>query len=70
MDTSSSKISIDGLFFRKFEVSLTLRQKKLFTMVILSTLYKGFDFGITYLYMNPETKNEIEVMLKHSKFKK
>ncbi len=70
IDTSSTKMSVDGLVFRKFQLSIIIRQKELFTMVILSKLYKGFDFGITYLYMNAETKNEIENMLKHSKFKK
>lgn len=70
MDTSTSKVSLDGLVFKKFQLSVTVRQKKLFTMVVLSKLYKGLDFGISYLYMYPETKNEIEQMLQLSKFKK
>ncbi len=38
------------------------------TMIILSKLYKGYDFGITYLYLDDETKMEIEKMLSESKF--
>ena len=70
IDTLSTHINIDGLEFNKFELSLKIQNQQLFTMVILSKLYKGFDFGITYLYMNNSTKREIEVMLQDSKFRK
>ena len=70
IDTSTSEKNIDGLIFDKFQLSLTLGEKKIFTIVVLSKLYKGLDFGITYLFMSEATKVEIENMLHHSKFKK
>lgn len=70
IDTSSTKENIGGLIFNKFQVTLNLQKKDLFTIVILSKLYRDLDFGITYLFQNEATKNEIEGFLQHSNFKK
>ena len=70
MDTSSANITIDGLGFDKFQVVETLNGKTLFHMVLLSKYYKGYDFGISYLYMDDATGEQIETILKTCKFSK
>jgi hypothetical protein len=68
IDTASSKLAIDGVTFERFYLRLTLETKVLFHMVVLSKFYKGYDFGITYLYTDEESKTEIESILRTSKF--
>ena len=68
IDTSSSSLVIDGLAFDKFYLQLTLGARVLFHMVILSKYYKGYDWGITYLYNDDVSKAEIESILTNSKF--
>lgn len=69
IDSSSSKESIDGVRFEKYKVIITVDSKPI-TMVILSGLYKGYDFGISYVYLDEATREEIELMLKRSRFSK
>ena len=68
LDTASSYLDIDGLIFDRFYMRLTLDNKVLFHMVVLSKFYKGYDFGITYLYSVEQSKAELESILKTSKF--
>jgi hypothetical protein len=68
IDTASSKLPIDGVTFERFYLRLTLNTKVLFNMVVLSRFYKGYDFGITYLYSDEGSKAELESILKTSKF--
>jgi hypothetical protein len=68
IDTVSSQLAIDGVTFDRFYVRLTLGAKMMLHMIILSKFYKGYDFGITYLYSDEESKTEIESILKTSKF--
>jgi hypothetical protein len=68
LDSSGSNIKIDGLSFDKFIITVQFDEKRYFTMVLLSKLYKGYDFGISYLYTDEETKKEIESLLASSKF--
>ena len=70
LDSSSSKVVIDNLSFEKFSIKLTINKEPLLTMILISRLYKGYDFGITYLYQDENTKQEIEKMLSESKFDK
>jgi hypothetical protein len=70
LDSSSSKTTIDGLSFDKFKVTASVAGKTLFTTVILSKLYKGYDFGISYLYMDEKTEKMILDILSGSTFKK
>jgi hypothetical protein len=70
LDSSSSKTTIDGLSFDKFEVTASIGGKTLFTTVILSKFYKGYDFGISYLYMDEKTGKIIMDILSGSTFKK
>lgn len=70
IDSVSSKITIDGLNFEKFSVTIELTPAFTMTMIILSKLYNGFDFGITYVYNDAKTREEIEQMLRNSKFSK
>lgn len=67
-DTVSSVATIDGLDFDKFLITVNIKGKALLHMALLTKLYKGYDFGITYLYMDDSIRDEIESMLSNSKF--
>lgn len=69
IDSSSANHIIDGLLFNKFTIYVKT-EKVSFGMVLLTKLYRGFDFGISYVYLNDETRKEIEEMLAGSRFDK
>jgi hypothetical protein len=68
VDTATTRATISGVTFDKYEVVVSMGDKILFHSCLLSKLYKGFDFGISYLFADNETKEEIETMLKNSAF--
>ena len=70
IDSSSSKTTIDGLVFNKFTITISIQGTEPFDMILLYRLYKGYDFGITYLYLDKKTKEQIENMLLNSRFSK
>lgn len=70
IDSVSTTTVIDGLSFDKFQVVLKVDNKLLFTMVLLSKLYRNLDFGISYLFLDEVTKFEMERILQTSKFSK
>jgi hypothetical protein len=67
LDSSTSSVTIDGLQFDQYHITVTLKQKT-FDMVLLSKLYKGYDFGITYLYLDETSKKKIDAILASSQF--
>lgn len=69
LDSFSLKMTIDGLTFDKFNVILKVKDLNL-TLVFISKLYKGYDFGISYLYLDEKTKEQIEASINGSKFRK
>ena len=70
IDSSSTEVTIDGLTFNDFRVTVTLKEKVLFNMVLISKLYKGYDFGISYLYLDEKTKGQVESIINNSRFTK
>jgi hypothetical protein len=70
LDTASSSVKIDGVLMDKFEMKIRITEAVSMKMVMLSKLYKGFDFGISYVYMNDAIGDEIEKIVYGSKFKK
>jgi hypothetical protein len=68
LDTACGNLAIDGVIFERFYMRLTIGTRVVFHMVVLSKFYKGYDFGITYLYSDEQSKAEIESILKTSKF--
>jgi hypothetical protein len=68
IDSSTTTITIDGLVFDKFRINIILGEKMTMHMFLLSRYYKGYDFGITYLYVDDVTKAQIEAILKSCKF--
>jgi hypothetical protein len=69
LDSSSTKITIDGLGFDKFIIVVKINELTM-TMGIVSKLYKGYDFGISYMYMDEKTREQIEASISSSKFRK
>ena len=68
IDSFSTLTKIAGLTFDRFTILFKINGKVQFKMNMLSTLYKGYDFGIGYLYSNDRTMSKIEAMLETSKF--
>ena len=68
IDSSSSAFSLDGLPFTRLSYHISVNGKFLYDMEILLTLYKGYDFTISYLYMDDISKQQIESALAASKF--
>jgi hypothetical protein len=69
IDSSSTAETVGGLEFDKFHIVITMHDKVLFNMFLLSKLYKGFDFGISYLYLDEISKGQIESILNSSRFR-
>jgi hypothetical protein len=70
IDSSSTSVVLDGLQFDKFHIGIMMDHKTIFHMFLLTRLYRGYDFGISYLYIDDVTKGEIESILASSRFEK
>ncbi|MDB5200671.1 MAG: hypothetical protein JWQ27_80 [Ferruginibacter sp.] len=70
IDSSTTTILLDGLAFAKFGITVSIKDKFTIHMLLLTKLYRGYDFGISYLYLDEETKSQIEGMLSRSQFAK
>lgn len=68
LDTSSSIEYIDGLAFQKFHISAIINKDERLDMFLLSKWYRGYDFSMAVLSVNDETKRQIELMLRSSRF--
>lgn len=68
VDSSTSDITIDKLNFEKFTVKIILNHTPLITMSTIYRLRKGYDFSISYLYMNDWAQKAIEKVIFESKF--
>jgi hypothetical protein len=70
IDTASADIIIDGLKLNRFVMNVKFTSEVTMKMVMLSRLYKGYDFGITYVSANDLVCKEMEEIIYQSKFKK
>lgn len=70
LDSNTTSVTIDTLPFEKFTLGISLNKRPLITMCVLYRLYRGFDLGITYLYMNDWAQKAIEKAIFQSKFVK
>lgn len=70
IDSITTTQIIDGLTFDKFSLTINIPGKISFNMILLTKLYKGYDFGITYVYLDDKIRDQIDNMLANSKFDK
>jgi hypothetical protein len=70
IDTSSSKVNIDGLEFQEFHVVSTYPNKIVMNTFSYTRLYKGFFFGITISYTDDKIGKDLMAILRTSKFDK
>jgi hypothetical protein len=70
IDTTSSSVIIDGIELSRFVMNIKLKAGVTMKMVVLSKFYKGYDFGICYVYINELIGKEIEDIIFHSTFKR
>ncbi|MEO6488442.1 MAG: hypothetical protein ABIO04_00760 [Ferruginibacter sp.] len=64
IDSVNSYQVIDGISFDKYKITVTVDQKVLFNSFLLTTIYKGYALGISYVCMDDKTRREIENMLR------
>ena len=69
IDTSSMKVMVGGLEFEEFKSHIKMGDINI-TCIMLWRLYKGYDFGICYMYLDESTKREVEKSVYESKFSK
>ncbi len=69
-EMSRSTAMIDGLEFYKMQTTIFNADKKDIVMnrQLLTRVINNLDFGMTLMYNNKEDKNELEEILKKSKF--
>jgi hypothetical protein len=70
LDTTSSIEYIDGIAFSKFHIAVRVDENLRLDMFLLSRYHDGFDFCITYLNIDEESRKQIEMMLHSSRFRK
>jgi hypothetical protein len=68
IDTAATIEYIDGLVFNKFQISAVTSKGDLLDIVLLSKFYNGYDFTIVYFNADGEAREQIELMLKSSRF--
>jgi hypothetical protein len=68
LDTASSVEYIDGIAFSKFHIAVRVDENLRLDMFLLSRLHNGYDFCVTYLNINEESRKQIEMMLHSSRF--
>lgn len=70
VDTATTQITIDGVTFDRFRITVILKGLAVLNSIMLSDLYKGYDFGISYVYVDDKAKAQLDEMLRTSTFKK
>jgi hypothetical protein len=67
--TNTNKI-VGGLVFTEFHLKILVNEKMTINMFVLAKYYKGYDFGITYMYVDDVTKTQMQSILQSCKFTK
>jgi len=68
VDSSSTTMNVGSQIFRKFEIVVHINETASFGMNMVTKAYKGYYFLIAYVYLDKETKQQIETMLIESMF--
>ncbi len=68
VDSLNATVQYAGLLFDSFHVTVYKKGKLLFDSYLLSKFYNGYDFTVSYLYLDDQIRKEIESMLSNSKF--
>jgi hypothetical protein len=56
--------------FDRFEMTIRINPLLTMQMLLYSKFYKGYDFGIAYVYMDKAVGKELEDIVQNAKFKK
>jgi hypothetical protein len=70
IDTATGVKNIGGLSFKEFLMKIQINEKVTMIMGMLSRYHKGYDLGMSYLYTDDVTKNQIQSILQSCKFGK
>ncbi|HEY2582654.1 MAG TPA: hypothetical protein VGI43_12650 [Mucilaginibacter sp.] len=70
IDTTSSKIIVDGLDFECFKVLITMPNKMTINMLVYSKLFEKKEFTVVMVYVNKQKGEKLLAAWRDSKFKK
>jgi len=70
IDTTSTAVKINGLSFDVFQMKINLAPSVTLRMFLLSRYYKGYDLGMTYVYIDEVIGKELEAIIKQITFKR
>lgn len=70
IDTTSSIVEIDGLRMDKFLMTVRITSSMTMRFILLAKYYKGYDFGICYVFIDDTIGQEIQQVIESSSFKK
>jgi hypothetical protein len=68
IDSTSTLIFLDGVGFKKFTANCTIKERFTLHVNYLSSFLNNYYVAISYFYLTDSTGEEIETMLKNSKF--
>jgi hypothetical protein len=68
IDSSTTEIIIDGVKFEKFNVNIELKPNTFLYTTLISGLYKGFELGISFVYVDEKTKEQFDELIKSIRF--
>lgn len=70
IDTSSTVVKVNGLSFDVFQVKLKLAPSVTMRMNLLYKYYKGYDLGMSYVYVDESIGKELEAIIQRITFKR
>ena len=70
LDSTSANVIIDGVPFDRFKITIKINESLTLKMFLFSSLYLGYDFGITYMFVNPAIGIQLQNMVVESTFDK
>lgn len=68
LDSGSEMTKVGGLEFDRYRLSVSIKGDPVFTVFLVSRLYKGYEFAMSYLYTDQVSKAQMESILASSKF--
>lgn len=70
IDTSGTTVQVNGILFDRFQMTIKITPAMTMKMLLYSKYYKGYDFGICYVFVDDAIGMEFERMINNSTFEK
>jgi hypothetical protein len=69
IDSATSTIIIDSMLFEKFDIIIELDSNVYVNAILISRLHKGYNLGISLVYVNEKTKQQMDSIVESIRFK-